>query len=108
MKNIKTTIIGLVVAVLLAGWGVFQPAITGGKVDLKILIPAGIIAIVGVLEKDLGSWKTTTVGIILSALAAAASTYQSSPGQWVLIIGAVLGVIGASLTKDKTPGNAGS
>lgn len=96
----KTTIIGLVVSCLLAAWGVFQPALTGGEVDWKMLIPAAVIAIVAVLQKDSGNWKTTTVGIVLAALAAGASAYQTDPNAWALVIGAVLSAIGGSLTKD--------
>lgn len=100
MKNGKTTLIGLIVAVILAAWGVFQPALTGGDVDLKVLIPAAVIAVVAVLQKDTGNWKTTFVGILLAALAAGASAYQAEPNQWIFVIGAVLSAIGGSLTKD--------
>lgn len=105
MKNSKTTIAGLVVAILLAAWGVFQPALTGGDADYKLLIPAAIIAIVGVLQKDLGNWKTTIVGIVLSAVLAGASAYQTDPNQWALVIGAVLSAVGGSLTKDHDKDN---
>lgn len=91
---------GLIVSVLLAIWGIFQPAITGGDVDYKVLIPAAVIAVVAVLQKDNGNWKTTTVGILLSAVLAGASAYQSDPNAWTLIIGAVLSSVGASLSKD--------
>lgn len=101
MKNSKSTIIGIVVAILLAAWGIFQPALTGGKMDLKILIPAVIIAIVGILEKDLGSWKTTSIGIILASVVAAAGAYQSHPNQWVTVIGAILTTVGFYLVPDK-------
>lgn len=100
MKNSKTTLLGLIVACLLAAWGIFQPALTGGQVDLKVLIPAAVIAVVAILQKDTGNWKTTTVGIILSAIVAAASAYQQDPNQWFLVIGAVLSAVGGSLTKD--------
>lgn len=100
MKNIKTTIIGLAASMSLAAWGVFQPAITGGKMDLKLLIPAAVIAVIGVLQKDLGSWKTTTVGMVLAAVLAGTGSYQTDPNQWALVIGSVLTSIGASLTKD--------
>jgi hypothetical protein len=100
MKNSKTTILGLVVGALLAAWAVLQPAITGGAIDYKILIPAVAIAIVGFLQKDSGSWKTTTVGIVLAALAAGAAAYQSDPNQWALVIGAILSAVGGALTKD--------
>lgn len=100
MKNQKTTIAGIIVAVLLAAWGVLQPAITGGNADYKVLIPAVIIAIIAVLQKDLGNWKTTTIGIILAAVMAGASAYQSDPNAWAFIIGSALTAIGGSLTKD--------
>lgn len=101
MKNAKTTIIGISVAILLAVWGVFQPAITGGHMDLVVLIPSAVIAVVGILDKDLGSWKTTTISIILSALGAGATTYLSHPMQWVVVIGAMLTAIGGALMPDK-------
>ncbi|MGH2642303.1 MAG: hypothetical protein ACRDE2_00015 [Chitinophagaceae bacterium] len=100
MKNIKTTIFGIVIAVLLALWGILQPELLGKGIDWKVFIPAGVIVIVGIVQKDLGSWKTTTIGIISAALLAGASSYQSGGNHWTLIIGAMLTAIGGSLIKD--------
>lgn len=103
MKNMKSTIFGVVIAILVALFGLLQPAISGGTIDYKMLIPAAVIAIVGIVQKDLGSWHTTTIGIISAALLAGASTYQSGHHDWAYIIGAVLAAIGGSLTKDSQP-----
>lgn len=103
MKNTKSTIFGIVVAILVALFGLLQPELTGGAIDLKLLIPAAVIAIIGIVQKDLGSWHTTTVGIIASALMAGASTYQAGHHGWLVVIGSVLAAVGGSLAKDSIP-----
>lgn len=99
-SNKNTTIAGLVIGVLLAAWGVLQPAITGGNVDWKVIIPAIVIAVVMYIQKDSGSWQTTLVGAIFAALIAGASAYQTDPTSWMMVVGAIFSSVGSSLMKD--------
>lgn len=50
MKNWKTTIIGAIGAVFTVVWPLFQT----GNVDIKDVVSAGVLALLGYLAKDAG------------------------------------------------------
>lgn len=104
MKNPKTTIAGIIIAIVLALLGIFQPVLTGAPADYYTLIPAAAIAIVGILQKDIGSWQTTIWGSIGGALIAGAQAFQADHSSiWPMIL-AMVTIIGGSLTKDHNKG----
>lgn len=57
MKNWKTTLVGVLLAVVVA----IQPIVSTGKVDWGQLVIAALIAALGVLAKDFNVTGTTTL-----------------------------------------------
>ena len=57
MKNWKTTLVGVLLAVVVA----IQPIVSTGIVDWGLLVIAALIAALGVLAKDFNVTGTTTL-----------------------------------------------
>lgn len=101
MSKSQTTMLGIILGALVIALGALQPYIGHGPIDLKVVIPAVVLAIVMFLEKEGGSWMTTTVYSVIAAVGAAASTMIHNPtASWVVIILASLTALAGAITKD--------
>ena len=101
MTSKKTTTIGLILGLITVLWGALQPMLDSGTKDLKVIIPALVIAGVLYLEKEGGSWETTLVFSILAALGAGASVLiQNSTASWIAVLGAAVVAFAGKLMAD--------